>query len=66
MGFFGHTIRGDFNPAWAIPLAAVPVLRGLLGGRFSIRMERDSLKRLFAHTTLAAAAFMVFNALLST
>ena len=65
MGFFGHTIRGDFNPTWAIPLAVVAVLGGLLGGKFSIKTKPESLKRIFAYTTLAAAVFMVLNALLS-
>ncbi|MCD6335453.1 MAG: sulfite exporter TauE/SafE family protein [Candidatus Latescibacteria bacterium] len=65
MGFFGHTIRGDFNPVGAIPLAVVAVLGGLLGGKFSIKTKPERLKRIFAYTTLAAAGFMVLNALLS-
>jgi len=65
MGFFGHTIGGDFNPPWAIPLAIVAVLGGLLGGKFSIKTRPENLKRIFAYTTLVAAIFMVLNALLS-
>jgi len=64
-GFFGHTISGDFNPSLAIPLAIVAVLGGLLGGRLSIKTNPENLKRIFAYTTLAAAVFMVLNALLS-
>jgi uncharacterized membrane protein YfcA len=65
MGFFGHTISGDFNPTWAIPLAAIAVLGGLLGGQLSIKTKPQNLKRIFAYTTLAAAVFMALNALLS-
>ncbi len=65
MGFLGHTISGDFNPLWAILLAIVAVLGGLLGGRLSIKTNPENLKRIFAYTTLAAAVFMVLNALFS-
>lgn len=65
MGFFGHTIGGDFDPTWAIPLAVVAVLGGLFGGKFSIRTSPENLKRIFTYTTLVAAIFMVLNALLS-
>lgn len=63
MGFFGHTISGDFNSTWAIPLAIVAVLGGLLGGKLSIKTEPEKLKQIFAYTTLAAAIFMTSNAL---
>ena len=64
MGFTGHTIAGDFNPAWSIPLACIAGLGGLLGGRISIKTESLHLKKIFAYTTLAAAGFMVINALI--
>lgn len=50
MGFLGHTISGDFNPLWAILLAIVAVLGGLLGGRLSIKTNPENLKRIFAYT----------------
>ncbi len=65
MGFFGHTISGDFNPTWAIPLAIIAVLGGLLGGKFSLKTKPENLKRIFAYTTLIASIFMILNALLS-
>jgi len=65
MGFAGHTISGDFNSSWAIPLAIVAVVGGLLGGKFSLKINPKNLKRIFAYTTLAAAIFMFFNALFS-
>lgn len=63
MGFLGHTISGDFNYMWAIPLAAVASLGGLLGGKLSIKTKPEKLKQIFAYTTLAAALFMICNAL---
>jgi hypothetical protein len=65
MGFFGHAISGDFAPTWTVPLTTVAVLAGLLGGKFSLKTKPENLKRIFAYTTLAAAIFMVFNALFS-
>jgi len=65
MGFLGHVASGDFNPLWVIPLIIVAVFGGLIGGKLSLKTEPDSLKRIFAYTTLAAAGFMLFNAWLS-
>jgi len=65
MGFLGHTISGDFNPAWAIPLAVAAVVGGFVGAKFSIQTKQENLKRIFAYTTLATATFMIFNALVS-
>ena len=63
MGFIGHTAGGHFNPAWATPVAIAAVVGGLLGGKFAMKTKPKQLKKLFAVTTLAAAAFMIFNAL---
>ena len=65
MGFLGHTVSGDFNPTWAIPTAFVAVIGGLLGAKFSIKTRSEKLKLIFAYTTLAAAAFMFVNAMVS-
>jgi len=65
MGFLGHAISGDFNPAWAVPLVLAAVLGGLFGAKFSIKTKPKNLKRIFAYTTLAAAAFMFVNAMVS-
>jgi uncharacterized membrane protein YfcA len=64
-GFFGHTLAGDLNLNWALPVAALGALGGLTGGRISVKTDQERLKRIFAYTTLAAAAFMVLNSLLS-
>jgi uncharacterized membrane protein YfcA len=65
MGFLGHTASGDFNPTWAIPMAFVAVIGGLLGAKFSIKARPKKLKLIFAYTTLAAAVFMFSNAVMS-
>ena len=66
MGFAGHTVRGDFDPTWAIPLVVLAVVGGLLGGRFALKAKPANLKRIFAYTTLVAAVFMALNALVLT
>ncbi|RTZ92074.1 MAG: sulfite exporter TauE/SafE family protein [Deltaproteobacteria bacterium] len=63
MGFTGHALRGDFNASWAIPLAFVTVIGGIIGGKFSLKTKPGNLKRLFAYTNWLAAFFMVYNAL---
>ena len=63
MGFTGHAIQGDFNPSWAIPLAIVTVVGGIVGGKLSLKSKPKHLKKLFAYTNWLAAAFMLVNAL---
>jgi uncharacterized membrane protein YfcA len=65
MGFVGHAVAGDFEPVWTIPMSAIAVIGGLLGGILSLRTQPRKLKKVFAYTTLAAAVFMIINALLS-
>jgi len=65
MGFLGHTAGGDFNPEWAIPVACVAVVGGLLGGKLALKTQAGRLKLFFTLTTFAAAAFVLFNALRS-
>jgi len=62
MGFAGHTMAGDFNVRWAVPMVCAAVIGGLLGGNISIKTNPDRLKKFFAYTTLAAAFFMAFSA----
>jgi len=63
MGFTGHAIQGDFNPSWAIPLAIITVVGGILGGILSLKTKPGHLKKLFAYTNWLAALFMIINAL---
>ena len=64
-GFLGHTLHGTFNPAWALPIAGVAVIGGILGGRIALKTKPGYLKTLFALTTLVAAILMLVNALVS-
>ena len=63
MGFTGHAIQGDFNPSWAIPLAIITVVGGILGGKLSLKTKPKNLKELFAYTNWLAALFMIVNAI---
>jgi uncharacterized membrane protein YfcA len=63
MGFIGHAIQGDFNPSWAIPLAIITVVGGILGGKLSLKTKPKHLKKLFAYTNWLAALFMIINAI---
>lgn len=63
MGFTGHAVRGDFDPSWAIPLAFITIIGGILGGKLSLKAKPKHLKKLFAYTNWLAALFMVINAL---
>jgi len=63
MGFAGHAVQGDFNPAWAIPLAIITIVGGILGGKLALSTKPKHLKTLFAYTNWLAALFMIANAL---
>jgi uncharacterized membrane protein YfcA len=63
MGFAEHAIHGHFNPAWALPLAAITLAGGALGGRLALQAKPKHLKQLFAYTNWVAALFMILNAL---
>jgi uncharacterized membrane protein YfcA len=65
MGLAGHAAQGHFNPHWALPMAGVAVLGGIIGSKFAMKTKPKNLKTLFALTSLAAAAFMATNAFLS-
>lgn len=65
MGFLGHVVTGNFVPATAIVLAGAAAIGGLIGGSFALKTKPKMLKTLFALTTVAAAAVMVLNAIIS-
>jgi len=65
MGFAGHAAYGHFDPQWTIPVACVAVLGGIIGGKFAVKTKPEKLKKIFGYTTLAAAGFMIVNALFS-
>ena len=63
MGFAGHALQGDFDPHFAVPLAMVTILGGLLGGKFALDTKPKGLKNLFAYTNWLAALMMIISAL---
>jgi len=63
MGFAGHAIHGDFNPSWAIPLAFITIIGGLIGGKFALKTKPKHLKKIFAYTNWLATLFMIINAI---
>lgn len=63
MGFAGHTAQGDFNPSWAIPLAFITIVGGILGGKYALKTKPKHLKKVFALTNWLAALLMIINAL---
>ena len=63
MGFLGHTIQGDFNPHYAVPLSIITILGGIIGGKLSLKSRPKNLKKIFAYTNFLAALFMIFNAI---
>ena len=62
MGFTGHAIQRDFNPHYAVPLAFVAIIGGIIGGKLSLKSKPKNLKKLFAYTNWMAALFIIFNA----
>ena len=65
MGFLGHSSAGHFDWRWAVPAACFAVVGSIIGARQALKTRPKGLKTIFALTTLAAAAFMVVNAVLS-
>jgi len=63
MSFTGHAFQGDFNPSWAVPLAFITIIGGILGGKYALKTKPKHLKKLFAYTNWLAALFMILNAL---
>lgn len=64
MGFSGHMINGSFNYKFALPLALVAVIGGLVGSRFALKSKPKNLKLVFAFTNLIAAVIMIINVII--
>jgi hypothetical protein len=62
MGLLGHAAAGDFTMAWAGPVGIAAIAGGLAGAKVSLKTKTETLKKVFAYTTFAAAVFMAMNA----
>jgi len=65
MGLIGHTISVDLNIINTLPLGIFAVIGGIIGGKFALQTKPKDLKKIFACTTLAAAALIFINAFLT-
>ncbi|MBI9010216.1 MAG: sulfite exporter TauE/SafE family protein [Tenericutes bacterium] len=63
MGLLGHSINGTFDLKFAIPLVAIAIVGGLIGGKLALKNKPKNLKLLFALTNLAAGIIMIVNIL---
>ncbi len=61
MGFLGHLSAGHFEWRLAVPAAAAGLVGGIIGGKFSIRINPRRLKIIFGVTTLLAGCLMIWK-----
>jgi uncharacterized membrane protein YfcA len=60
-GLAGHAIHGHVDWTTAAALAVSAALGGLAGGKVSLSMNKDALKKSFGVLVLAIAAKMIFR-----
>jgi hypothetical protein len=65
MGFLGHSVHGNFDLRFAIPLVITAVAGGWLGSKYAIKSKPKNLRKIFAFTNLLAAVIMIINILSS-
>lgn len=63
MGFLGHSIHGNVDLPFAIPLVVTAVIGGWLGSKYAVKSKPKNLRTIFAFTNLLAAIIMIFNIL---
>lgn len=61
MGLLGHTVNGSFDLLFALPLVAIAIIGGILGGKLAIKKKPKNLKKIFAITNLLAGVIMLIN-----
>jgi len=60
-GFLGHLSLGHFDFRFALPLAIVGMIGGLIGAKLTLKFKPKNLKVIFAITSLIAAALMLMR-----
>lgn len=63
MGFLGHSVHGNFDLRFALPLVITAVAGGWLGSKCAVKSKPKNLRKIFAFTNLLAALIMIFNIL---
>lgn len=63
MGFLGHSIAGHFDWRIALPVAIAGLLGGVVGGKISVQIPANKLKRIFGITTAIAGLLMLWKVL---
>lgn len=61
MGLIGHSINGNFDLAFALPLITVAIIGGIIGGKLALKNKPKNLKLIFALTNLAAGIAMLVD-----
>jgi hypothetical protein len=61
MGLLGHTVNGVFDWKFALPLVAVAIIGGVLGGKLALKNKPKNLKLIFSITNLVAGIIMLIN-----
>jgi len=61
MGFLGHSIAGHFDWRIALPVAIAGLVGGIIGGKISVQIPPDKLKKIFGITTAVAGLLMVWK-----
>jgi uncharacterized membrane protein YfcA len=60
-GLAGHAIHGHIEWTTAVVLAVSAALGGFTGGKISLSMNKDTLKKSFGILVLLIAARMIFR-----
>ncbi len=63
MGLVGHSLNGNFDLWYALPLIGVAIIGGIIGGKLALKNKPKNLKLIFALTNLAAGIIMLINIL---
>ncbi len=61
MGLLGHSINGNFDLQFALPLIFIAIIGGILGGKIAVKSKPKHLKIIFALTNLLAGVIMLIS-----
>lgn len=64
MGLVGHSIDGNFDVMFALPLILVAIFGGIIGGKLALKNKPKNLKLIFALTNLLVGIIMLVDIIL--